>query len=77
MMSLKEKLKQLTKKPGVYIFKNSAGHIIYIGKALSLKNRVSSYFKQKHTDPKTLELVSQIVDLQTIEVNSEFEALLL
>ncbi|PJC28795.1 hypothetical protein CO053_02720, partial [Candidatus Shapirobacteria bacterium CG_4_9_14_0_2_um_filter_40_11] len=76
-MSLKEKLKQLTKKPGVYIFKNSAGHIIYIGKALSLKNRVSSYFKQKHTDPKTLELVSQINDLQTIEVNSGFEALLL
>jgi len=77
MMSLKEKLKQLTKKPGVYIFKNSAGHIIYIGKALSLKNRVSSYFKQKHTDPKTLELVSQINDLQTIGVNSGFEALLL
>lgn len=74
---IKQKLQNLPKKPGVYIFKNSTGHIIYIGKTLSLKNRVSSYFKQKHTDPKTLELVSQISDLQTLEVTSEFEALLL
>ncbi len=77
VIELKEKLKSLPKKPGVYIFKNQAGKIIYIGKALSLKNRVSSYFKQKHTEPKTIELVSQIKGLQIFEVASEFEALLL
>jgi len=74
---IKDQLKKLPKKPGVYIFKNSKGKIIYIGKALSLKDRVSSYFKQKHPDPKTLELIANISDLQTILVNSEFEALLL
>lgn len=77
MITLKEKIKQLPKKPGVYIYEDKIGKIIYIGKALSLKNRVASYFQQRHTDPKTIELVSQINDLQTIVVNSEFEALLL
>lgn len=77
MASLKEKLKQLPKKPGVYIFKDKDGKIIYIGKALSLKNRVSGYFQQKHKDSKTMELVKNIADLEFIIVNSEFEALLL
>lgn len=71
------KLKQLPKKPGVYIFRGSSGRIIYIGKALSLKDRVSSYFQQKHKDPKTNELLKNIADLEHIIVNSEFEALLL
>jgi len=75
--TLKSKLNELPKKPGVYIFRNSAGKIIYIGKALVLKNRVGSYFKQKHTDPKTIELVTNIADWEFIVVNSEFEALLL
>lgn len=77
MISLKEKLKQLPKKPGVYIFKNKLGKIIYIGKALSLKHRVLSYFQNKQKDPKNQELILNIADLQTILVNSEFEALLL
>jgi len=75
--ALKNKIKQLPKKPGVYIYKNAKGKIIYIGKALSLKNRVSSYFHQKHHDVKTIELVENIADLQTILVDNEFEALLL
>ena len=74
---IKDKIKKLPKKPGVYIFKNQKGKIIYIGKALSLKNRVSSYFQNKHNDAKTLELIENITDLQIIEVSSEFEALLL
>ncbi|RJR24354.1 hypothetical protein C4578_03140 [Candidatus Microgenomates bacterium] len=74
---LKEKLKSLPKKPGVYILKNDKGKIIYIGKALVLKNRVSSYFQKSSKDPKTKELVSNIADLQYFAVNSEFEALLL
>lgn len=75
--ALRIKLRQLPKKPGVYIFRNSNSQIIYIGKALSLKNRVGSYFQQKHKDPKTQELVQNIADLEFIVVNSEFEALLL
>lgn len=74
---LKNKITKLPKKPGVYIFRDSTGHIIYIGKALSLKNRVSSYFQKGSKEPKTSELVANITDLQTIVVNSEFEALLL
>lgn len=74
---LKNQLKTLPKKPGVYLFKNKAGKIIYIGKALVLKNRVLSYFRQKHKDPKTLELVSNIAQLELVEVASEFEALIL
>ncbi len=73
---IKDRLKKLPKKPGVYIFRNSSGHIIYIGKALVLKNRVSSYFHGKH-DAKTTELVVNIADLEWVVVNSEFEALLL
>jgi excinuclease ABC subunit C len=75
-ITLKDKLKNLPKKPGVYIYRNSKGKIIYIGKALSLKHRVSSYFQGKH-DAKTTELVVNIADLEYIIVNSEFEALLL
>lgn len=75
--NLKNKIKELPKKPGVYVFRGSSGKIIYIGKALSLKNRVANYFQNKQKDSKTQELVSNIADLQTILVNSEFEALLL
>lgn len=74
--NLKDKLKQLPKKPGVYIYRDTKGKIIYIGKALVLKNRVSSYFHGKH-DVKTTELVANIANLEWIIVNSEFEALLL
>lgn len=77
MINIKDKLSKLPKKPGVYIFRNSNGKIIYIGKALSLKNRVSSYFQKGSKDLKTLELIENITDFQTILVNSEFEALLL
>lgn len=75
--NFKTKLKQLPKKPGVYIFRNSKGRIIYIGKALSLKDRVGSYFRQKHKDQKTIELVNNIANFEFNIVNSEFEALLL
>ena len=76
MPVLKEKIRELPKKPGVYIFRNSTGRIIYIGKALVLKNRVRSYFIGKH-DAKTVELIANIAKLEWIIVNSEFEALLL
>jgi len=74
---LKTKLKTLPPKPGVYIFKDEASHIIYIGKALSLKHRVKSYFAKNLADPKTKLLVGRIWDLEYLTVPSEFEALLL
>ena len=76
-MLIKSKLKSLPRRPGIYIFKNSKGEIIYIGKALSLKNRIADYFRGKHPDVKTKKLVSQIKELEYQTVASEFDALLL
>jgi len=62
---LKAKLASLPKEPGVYLFKNERGEIIYIGKAKSLKNRVPSYFHQP-ADPKQASLASEIADIDFI-----------
>lgn len=77
MIALKDKVRVLPKKPGVYIYHNNQGQIIYIGKALSLRDRVGSYFNKNTADPKTIVLVSNIVDIKHIVVTSEFEALVL
>ena len=69
--------KTLPTKPGVYIFKNATEEIIYIGKAKSLRNRVSQYFQNKDQSVKTQHLVSHINDIDFIIVNNELEALLL
>lgn len=75
---LQSKLRHIPDKPGVYLFKDSAGDILYIGKAASLANRVRSYFlKGADQSPKTTLLVSQIADLETIVTRSELEALIL
>ena len=77
-MTLEEKLKTLPNSPGVYIHKNEAGKIIYIGKAKNLKNRVRSYFQNsKNHDRKTRELVRRITDFEYIVVDNEVEALVL
>lgn len=69
---------QLPDEPGVYKFHNKDGGLIYVGKAKSLKKRVSSYFnKQNAVNRKTLKLVSEIEFLEFTLVNSEFDALLL
>jgi excinuclease ABC subunit C len=73
---IREKLKQLPEAPGCYLMKDEAGRIIYVGKAVNLKNRVRSYFHGSH-DPKTARLVEKIVDLETVVVKSEAEALIL
>lgn len=57
--------------------KDSRGHVLYVGKAKDLKKRVSSYFSNKHHEPKTRVLVSKIKDIQTIVTKSETEALIL
>ena len=67
----------LPEKPGIYQYLNSEGTIIYVGKAKNLKKRVYSYFNKNHEQRKTRVLVSKIVDIRYIVVNSEEDALLL
>jgi excinuclease ABC subunit C len=73
-----EELKKLPGKPGVYIMKSAAGDIIYIGKAVSLKNRVKQYFQSNagHS-PKVRALVARICSFEYIVTDTEFEALIL
>jgi excinuclease ABC subunit C len=63
--------------PGVYLFKNHANDIIYIGKAKSLKKRVSSYFQDRHDTWKTDNLLKEYADIDYIATSNEIEALLL
>jgi excinuclease ABC subunit C len=76
-MTLDEKLQNLPEEPGVYIMKDAKGHIIYIGKALSLWNRVRSYFQKGSKGEKTEIMVRQIADIETIVTHTELEALAL
>jgi excinuclease ABC subunit C len=75
---LKLKIKNLPTSPGVYIFRNKAGKIVYIGKAKNLRNRVRSYFQPIHKlEHKTARLASVIDDLELLVTDSEIEALIL
>lgn len=75
---LTEKLAHLPDKPGVYLMKDEHGRIIYVGKAVVLKNRVRSYFQSsRNHSPKVLSMVSRIADLEYIVTGSEMEALIL
>ena len=73
---IKEKLKTLPLKPGCYLMKNKKGEVIYVGKAINLKNRVNSYFRGAH-DYKTTKLVSNIFDFDYVVTKNEKEALIL
>jgi len=75
-MALKSILKKLPDKPGGYIFKDKKGRDLYIGKASSLKKRVSSYFQKEH-DSKTKALVKKIRDIEFAVTKSGHEALIL
>ena len=75
---IREKLKHLPEKPGVYLMKDNEGQIIYVGKAVVLKNRVRSYFQSnKNHAPKVRAMVSHIADLEYIVTGGEVEALIL
>lgn len=75
---LQQKIDHLPNEPGVYIYKNSQGKIVYVGKARSLRQRVRSYFQESRPlDPKTEHLVSEISDLEYIVTDNEVEALIL
>ncbi|MDD2481178.1 MAG: excinuclease ABC subunit UvrC [Lutispora sp.] len=78
MLNLEEKLKNLPDKPGVYIMKNEDNHIIYVGKAINLKNRVRQYFQaSRNQHPKVTAMVENIRDFEYIITDSELEALIL
>ena len=75
---IQAKLALLPEHPGVYLHKNAKGEIIYIGKAISLKNRVRQYFQSlKHQEPKVLAMVRNVVDFDYILTETETEALTL
>lgn len=76
-MSLQEKLKEIPRSAGVYLYKDTAGKTIYIGKAKNLRSRVRSYFQARPFDRKTDALVRQINDVEFIVTDSEVEALIL
>lgn len=75
---LREKARKLPMLPGVYIMKNTAGQIIYVGKAKKLKNRVSQYFNRVEKHPvKVYKMVMHVADFDYIVCDSEYEALML
>ncbi len=78
MFDIQEELKKLPEKPGVYIMKDEFGEIIYIGKAVILKNRVRQYFQHSaNHSPKVYAMVARIKEFEYIITDSELEALIL
>lgn len=78
MFDIRENLKRLPDKPGVYMHKDALGHVIYVGKAVSLKNRVRQYFQsQTNMAPKVRSMVAHIEEFEYITTDSEMEALIL
>lgn len=78
MFDIQENLKKLPDKPGVYIHRNNLGEVIYVGKAVSLKNRVRQYFQDSNKkDPKLRVLSAAIAEWDYIVCGSEAEALIL
>ncbi len=77
-VQLSQKLQNLPRSPGCYLFKDGKGSILYVGKASVLRNRVRSYFQaSRSAHPKLLALVKRIRDLEWIVTDSEVEALIL
>jgi excinuclease ABC subunit C len=75
--NIKLKLASLPETPGVYQYYNKNGDLLYIGKAKNLKRRVNSYFNKTHESKRLRVLVSNIENIETINVNTEYDALLL
>jgi len=78
MFDINEELKKLPSKPGVYIMKNENDEIIYVGKAVNLKNRVRQYFQSnKNHSAKVISMVKNIAEFEYIVTDNEMEALIL
>ncbi len=73
---LSQRIRELPDKPGIYIFKDAAGKVLYVGKAKSLRKRASSYLSRDH-EPRLAAMVAEAVDLEFVVTDSEPEALLL
>src|SRR6516165_2150285 len=77
-MEPREKAGTLPDSPGVYLFRDAGGAVLYVGKAASLRSRVRSYFlESRWIDAKTGSLVREIADLETIVLDNQREALAL
>src|SRR5262245_39411630 len=72
---LEDKLKKLPAKPGVYLFRDDRGQILYVGKAKSLRPRVRSYFQKGETRTTIAQLPDRVADLEVIVTGTEVEAL--
>ena len=77
MSELSQKVQNLPAVPGVYLFKDAAGKVLYVGKAKSLVHRVRNYLAPDLADPRLRELMSRAFDLDTVLTDTEVEALLL
>ena len=77
MFNIEEELKKLPDKPGVYLMKDKDENVIYVGKAVVLKNRVRQYFRKNNKTPRIEKMVSLIDHFEYIVVGSEDEALIL
>ena len=77
-LHIAEKLKYVPDRPGVYLMRNDAGDVIYVGKAVSLRHRVRSYFQEsRDAGPKVEAMVRHVADFGYIVTDSEIEALIL
>jgi len=74
---LRQLLDNLPDHPGVYHFYDAGNRLLYVGKAKSLKKRVSSYFNKVHDNARTAVMVRQVADIRTVLVETEYDALLL
>src|SRR5580698_11202264 len=77
MIDIKTKIKVLPTSSGVYLYKDAAGTVIYVGKAVNIRKRVESYFRKNTGSLKTDFLVSHIAHIDTMQTASEAEALIL
>jgi excinuclease ABC subunit C len=78
MNSVTQKIENLPDHPGVYLFKDKRGTILYVGKAGNIRHRVASYFqRQEGKDAKTLAMLEKVIDIETIVTDTEKEALIL
>jgi excinuclease ABC subunit C len=75
--SLRDKAADLPDRPGVYLFKDDRGRVLYVGKAKSLRKRVAQYFQERpDREPRTAAMLAHATDLEVLETDSEVEALL-
>ena len=77
MFCIEEELKKLPNKPGVYIMRDKENHIIYVGKAISLKNRVRQYFRKNNKTKRIENMVALVDHFEYIVTDNESEALIL